>query len=325
MATLLFAGLPFIPAFFYRLGTLIANYYVLGFNPAGFIEPEVISSYIIPVTWASHWGRNQSWYFVAYVAIALVMLLLANASFISRKIERGENMIVFNSVKNVLIFLLSLIGMLAMGGYMISLLTGRWFLYYGFVLGFAITFCVAQMVFEKSFRITQKVKWIMPLAGVVAALYGIMLFVTSVGMRGYTHQVPVESQVWGVYISQEAQLPTRDDFVTEREEIAETIVLHEQILDIHGDLTRRQIRDMTPRERREIREEQRDHRKDVRDAFWQSVTGGGIQFDDDGGEWIYITYRLHNGDRILRRYALSGALMERLGLVELPDEYSYST
>ena len=322
--------LPFVPALLHRFGTLVTSVYVFGYdapdlppmeqilayaNPLtwfwqtlvnaivyvfGFADipppaPERISRFTNPLTWGWTWGHErQRLYVLAYIAGTVLLLGAARACFVARRIEHAGELIVFRPFKNVLIFLLSVTGMMAMGRFFLLFVSGRWFLYYGFVLGFALTFCVAQMVFEKSCDIRHKLKWLPPSAGIVAALYGLMLLTTLFGARFYTHYVPEPGQVIGVYLSHEARWTESERFRTDSTSIEEAIQLHQQILGIQSDLTRT---------------EQSDHRSDMRDAFWQSISGSGRRFSDNGGLYLYISYQLDNGDVLFRRYALPGTFL----------------
>jgi len=319
VATLISGILTIAPLLVHRLGLLIGQIYVAGYYPVDSMRPMTLLSYINPLAWQWNFDRlAQPIYFLIYLGITVVLLGLASVCFAARKMEKAEQTIVFSSFKNVVIFLMSIVGMIAMGGFMINILTGRWFLYYGFVLGFAIAFCVLHILFEKNFNIKHKIKQILPLAGVVAALYGIVLLVTMFGMRGFVHEVPAPARVAGVYVSAEGFAKHRNDFDTSDEAIAEAIAAHELILDVidtRSDLTRQQRRDMSGSDRRDHNSDRRDARSDMRDTHWQSVTGGGRQFIEDGGRHMYITYLLNNGDHVYRRYALSNEfiLRNRLG------------
>ncbi|MCL2531356.1 MAG: hypothetical protein FWE40_04265 [Oscillospiraceae bacterium] len=297
------------PLLLHRLGLLIGEFYVTGYAPVNPMQPMTLLSYFNPLAWQFNWNRlAQPIYYLIYLGIALVLLGLASTCFAARKIEKAENTIVFSTFKNVMIFLLSIVGMIAMGGLMINLFTGRWFLYYGFVLGFAIAFCVLQIIFEKNFNIKNKVKQIMPLAGVIAVLYGIMLLVTMFGMRGFVQYVPNQARIAYAYVNEK------------RVEVAEAVEIHEIILDAidtRSDLTRDQRRDMSGSERRDHNSDRRDVRSDMRDTHWQAITGGGRQFEEDGGQWLTITYVMQNGDRMYRRYALSVDFMLSSGIAEL--------
>jgi len=319
VASLISGLLTVAPLLVHRLGLLIGQIYVAGYYPVDSMRPMTLLSYVNPLAWQWNFGRlAQPIYFLIYLGITVVLLGLASACFAARKMEKAEQTIVFSSFKNIVIFLMSIVGMIAMGGFMINILTGRWFLYYGFVLGFAIAFCVLHILFEKNFNIKHRIKQILPLTGVVAALYGIMLLVTMFGMRGFVHEVPAPARVAGVYVSAEGFAQHRDDFDTSEEAIAEAIAAHELILDVidtRSDLTRQQRRDMSGSDRRDHNSDRSDARSDMRDTHWQAVTGGGRQFIEDGGQHIYITYLLNNGDRVYRRYALSNEfiLRNRLG------------
>ena len=87
------------------------------------------------------------------------------------------------------------------------------------------------------------------------------------------------------------------------------------VLEYRRYLTNRQVRDMTGDERRDLRANRRDHRRDIRNAHWQSLSGGGRQFAEQGGQILYITYRLNNGDLVFIRYALPAAFALAVGML----------
>ena len=296
------------PVLIHRLVIQLGVFYVRGFYAVNTLSAETIIAYVHPLAWAQNWGEeSQAAHFFIYLGIAAIMLTLAYAFFTARKVERAGDNVVFRTVKVALVFILSIGGMVILGGYLSSLLVGRWFLYYGFVLGFALVFFASNMIFDGSFSIAKSVKRIMPMIGAVALLYGIMLFITGVAMRGYTNYVPAVTRVAAVYVSTEGRPESTDSFDRNQNAIIEVRSLHERILDIHYDVTRSQFRDLSRDERSDIRDNRRDHRRDMRDAHWEAITGGGIQFANNGGEHLYITYLLSNGNHIYRRYALPQA------------------
>ncbi|MCL2568072.1 MAG: hypothetical protein FWE12_01365 [Oscillospiraceae bacterium] len=325
IAALLCLILPFVPMLLSRFGTLVASVYVFGFDSSGIPPiaevldyanpltwlvqtilgglayvfgvagvpapaPDPILSFTNPLTWGWNWGaESQALYFGVYAVSTVVLFGLACFAFTLRKAERAGELVAFRPLRYILIFLLSVAGMVAMGRYFQTLVSGRWFLYYGFALGFVLLFLIAQMVFERSFRIRHTLKWLMPMAGIAGALYGLMLLATLFGARFYTQYVPEEARVSGVFISSEARWETGDSFASDRETIRGVIALHAQITDTED-----------------------SRRADMRTAFWQSISGGGRQFADLGGEYFFLTYRLQNGDHIYRRYALPGDFIEAL-------------
>ncbi|MCL2222597.1 MAG: hypothetical protein FWC13_00005 [Oscillospiraceae bacterium] len=317
ISALVFVLVLILPILVFQLGVAIASTYVFGFYPANVVGAEVIAAYSSPFVWSLNWGEaNQGVFFLIYIGISIVLMGLAATFFASRKIEKSEKPIVFSGVKNLIVFILSIWGMVAMGGFMMTLVTGRWFLYYGFVLGFALAFIVSQMVFEGKFNVTSKIKWIMPLAGVVAVLYGILLLVTMFGVRGFVVDVPRVDRVSGVHISFDGFMEDDMDFSRDSDTINNAVALHRQIadtIDFRTDLTRSQRDDMRSSDIRDHNRDRRDVRNDMRDAFWESITGGGEQFTANGGRHLYLTYLLTDGSRVYRRYALSGAFLLEIG------------
>ncbi|MBO1299294.1 MULTISPECIES: hypothetical protein [unclassified Enterococcus] len=311
IASLLFAIFPFIPTLIHRLIQTIAAMYVFGYVPVNPLDSQVIFTYSNPIAWFWSFGQNaQPIFLLIYISMTLVILFLAYLSFTQRKVEKTEEPIVFTNFKHLLIFLLSVAGMLAMGAYLMDFFSGRWFMYYGFVIGFSFTFVIAQMIVKKTFNVITEVKWLMPMMGIVLSLYGVMLLVTNFGVRTYTNHVPAVSQVEGIYVSHEGQMKG-NDFSTDDQMIQDTINLHHQIIGTRS-VTGRDWRDLSRNERRDIRSDEREHRKNMQEAFWQSITGNGERFIENGGEHIYITYLLSDNERIHRRYALTGTFVSAM-------------
>jgi hypothetical protein len=351
-AAVLCAMLPFVPTLFYRIGRVIPSVYVLGYdsltaplttnvwsytNPVAWIwesainaiaytfrlaevaapSPTAVMGFTNPLTWFLNWGREtQALYFIVYIAIILALVIIANLCFMLRKSERAGEVIVFRPLKYLFVFLFSVLGMLAMGGFVIRFLTGRWFLYYGFALGFVISFIIALAIVEKSFRIRGKIKWLLPSIGVAAVLYGTMLLITTFAARPYTQHVPQPHNVSGIHLSIGERWIPGTPFVTDPEYILLMTEVHERIIDIRSDLTRQEIRAMDSGDRREVRDAQRNHRRSMQDAHWQSLSGGGRLFYEAGGAHLYIVYRLNNGNLVFRHYALSAEILMRLALDE---------
>jgi len=314
IATGLFGLIPFVPIFVQRFFRGIADTYIFGFFSPDQVSVRTILAFTNPLAWAETFGRsqNQSTFFMIYIGITVGLLLLAVSAFVSRKMEQADKTIVFPAFKSLLIFLLSVAGMVVMGRYFMSVLHGRWFVYYGFIIGFALVYCITNMIFEKSFSIMPKIKWMMPMMGIVAVLYGGMFLLTTFGMNGITRHVPNQAQVTGVYVTVDTPTDLQDsDFSRLDADITDTRQLHQRIVGT------RQIRgdawdDLTSSQRSDIRSDERDHRSDMRDAFWDSATGGGRRFREQGGQHIYIVYLLNDGERVYRRYALSGEFLYEL-------------
>jgi hypothetical protein len=351
-AAVLCAVLPFVPTLFYRIGRVIPSLYVFGYdslsaplttnlwsytNPLAWIWesginaiaytfrlaevsaplPPTAMSLTNPLTWFLNWGReSQVLYIIVYCAIILALIIIANLCFMLRKPENTREVIVFRPLKYLFIFTFSVIGMFATGGFVIRFLTGRWFFYYGLVLGFIISFFIALIIVEKSFRIRGKIKWLLPSIGSAAILFGLMLLITTFAVRSYTHHVPQPHNVSGIHLSIGERWAPGTPFVTDPEYILLMTEVHERLIDIRSDLTRQQIREMDPDSRRVVRDDQRNHRHGMRDAHWQSLSGGGRLFYEEGGAHLYLAYRLNNGNLVFRHYALSAAILASLALEE---------
>ena len=322
MASVLSAVFPFVPMMFNRFANLIPIMYVFGYDSANapLLEdiasstswfgasvtyitlyllgiPTVAStapvisrvfSFTNPIIWYFNWGtERQIVYIITYVAIGLVLFGIAYICFLKRKPENAGKPMVFVSLQFMILFIFSVTGMVVMGGFMISMASGRWFMYYGFVLGFIICFCVAHMLFEKAFNLFNIIKLIIPSAFVVVFLYATILLITNFFMGFYINYVPNPAIVDGVFASNEARWQEGTAFASDRESIDNLIAFHAQVVGSGYD-----------------RQEHFRHFRQMRDVFWQSITQEGYQFTSQGGEHLFLAYRLTNGSVIFRRYAL---------------------
>jgi len=291
-AVLLSIFLPLLPMFLYRLGLLIASVYVVGLDTANTLSVEIVLGYTSPVMWYWNFGRvNQGLYFLVYIMIAVMLIMVSNIFFRKRKLELIGNPVVFESCRVVLVFLMSMAGMIAMGRFLITLSTSRWVMYFGFVLGFGITFCIAQMIFARNFDIRNKLRSIVSSAIVAGLLYAIIMLIMVFGTRCDTHYIPAQHTIAGVYLSNESPWVEGEVFTTNPDTIARTVTLHGQIVDdlivyLYG-------------------------------VLWQSMSGGNRQFVEQGGQHLYLAYQLHNGDVVFRRYALSGHFIDMWGVRNL--------
>ena len=284
-ALLLSIALPMLPALLYKLMMQIAYIYVVGLDASNTLGIQTVFERTNPLMW--YWDSvNPGWatHFIIFIISTVVILIISNICFRIRKIDRTGEPIVFEPLKKVLIFLLSFAGMVVMGRFFMTLTTTRLFMYCGFAIGFAITFYVSHVVFDRNFNILYKFEAIIPYAIIAVCLYVVLMLVMLFGTRFYTHNIPQQQAVTGVFLSSERPWSDDDTFITDLDTIARTISFHERILD-----------DMQG------------------GTFWESIAGGGRRFVDAGGQYLYIAYQLRDGGVMFRRYALSRDFIERWG------------
>jgi len=125
-----------------------------------------------------------------------------------------------------------------------------------------------------------KIKWIIPPTIAVAIIYGLVLIVTSFGMRFYTHSVPVLHEVAGVFVGT-SRWEQGTAFIGDDESVTRAIALHHYIL---------------------------DNQNEVNQAFWRSFGGG-----NEGDEYLFFAYRLTDGSMLYRRYAVTADFIARSG------------
>jgi len=325
MAGILSLAFPFVPTMFYRAFRLISVLYVVGYdspnapmpseiaaysNPIGWvwesasnafvyifghptiiaapINPTDVTSFANPITWYWNWGNEQqSTHLFAYVVSLLMIFVVAYIFVIVRKAERVGESIVFKPIKHIVLFFASATGMIALGGFLVDMASGRWFVYYGLILGFILSFCIALMVYERSFNIFSSAKLITPHAITMLLIYGAVQFVTIIVMTTYVSYIPRADEVSGIFTSSEERWEEGMPFVYDRGHINYVVSTHAQMLGRHHTWQQR------------FRHLQR-----MQAVTWQSIVSDGRHFDEEGGIYLFIAYQMANGDIVYRRYAI---------------------
>jgi len=292
IGVLLAGTLPFIPVAVVMLWHLIAEGYVFGYT-GSFFDPGAFLAYYNPALWGLLIRRVPSLVPFYFIYAALTMVWAACAYFVShvRKPERTGNSIVFEPVKQLLIFMLSMAGMVIVGVIFAGTMGTPVAFHIGLVLGFAITYLIAQMIAEKTFHIGHKLKSAIPFGAVMIALYVLMFFTTQVGMNFYVNNIPAAETVESVHIGRWRSSRFENTFIDDRQTIEHTLEVHRQIL---------------------------ASRSYLHEAIWRTAEG----FDSDERIWsdmFAVTYRLTNGGYVDRIYRIPDSFLFRTGMYELLD------
>jgi len=302
VSVLLCAALPFVPLAVYGLINGMSIFYVFG------IHWEVLSGglgrtveYTLPVgAWyaviggnATH-GQNIWMYSIIYSVIAAAVFALAYMCSRMRRHERTGESVVFGKFKNVMVFVLSMGGMVVMGAFMYAMFNGRVWWYIGFALGFALMFFVGQMIAEKTLNIRHKLKLLLPFGGVMIGAYLIVVLIMTVGMRPYVNRVPDTARVEAVSLSNDRIWGRRSSFMYDAEAIARITEIHREIL---------------------------DNRRYLRRA------ANSTRFDNNTGRlfgsMFPIIYRMDDGSYVMRNYFLTNEFARRVGIQELHDSPAF--
>jgi len=300
VAVLLAGLLPFIPLAVYGLYTLVGELYVFGMSPAATNSVlESILYYSNPASWAGIISNGGSFsidhspqeatsllsYTLVYIGVGLALLGISYFSSVTRRVERTGDSVVFNGLKNVLIFILSTAGMI-LGAAAIGYLTrSRAGWHIGAAIGFALAYFIAQMVAEKAFNIFRtKTKYLLYFGGAMLVLYLGMVLFTGLGMSFYTNRIPPLGQI--SHVSFDNQWTWNRSYVRGPEIITQATAIHNEIL---------------------------ANRSNVRSARWSSM------FTDNWSNYreFNITYVLQNGRRVNRTYTLTAHMFMELGINEL--------
>jgi hypothetical protein len=235
--------LPFVPIAFVGLTELIVQYYVFGLRTLiSGTAAEAFFVYHNPALWGLLISRDYIYDITGAVLIpvlvyiVLTAAMLVGAYFISRrrKPERTGNSVVFNPVKNVLVFFVAMGGMFIVAAIMYSTNESIFMMHVGMLIGFAAGYFIAQMIAEKTFHVLGKLKFLPHFTGVAAGIYITVILVTQFGVGFYVNRVPDKDEIYGIYATTswmtvpDEQLPRMVS--TDPEIIAKTQEMHRLIL-----------------------------------------------------------------------------------------------
>jgi len=236
---------------------------------------------------------------ISHSLIMLGSLIAAYTAYSLRRQERAGDSVVFTPVKRVLIFLFATAGMILIGVVFFSAMGARVWLYIGFVAGFIIAYFAAQMIAEKTFRVGDKAKQLIPYIGVMVVAYALMLLVINIGLWGYVRRVPEINDIARVHIRDELMWPHEPSHDVWANSFTDDPATTRRVQELHQDILaeRRNIQRLSHNPRLQRLQE--------RTGFFG----------------IVIAYQLNNGQIVSRTYALPHSLYRELGAMELMQSY----
>jgi hypothetical protein len=282
---------------------LAAYYYIFGFRVIEetfmrlmiYTHPLTISA--IMGSWSS---QNILVPYLVYTAIIIGLLTLSYWLYRLRKLERAGDSVVFMPVRQGLLFLTSVGGMLAMGLLLAGLTIQRPVtMYIGFVIGFVLAYLIAQMVFEQSFKVFHKMKPILAHGGAVVAVIALFNLANALDITGHITFTPNANDVRAVYLDspwlmerEQNGLMRQAMTITDRNIINRTVRAHEVVI---------------------------SERASLRRTF---LVGLFMDMNErwDGRTRQYIHYEMNDGRVIKRSYIINGTVMEKSGFAALMED-----
>jgi len=299
ITVLLCIALPLLPIFLPMLAVAIYNFYLFGFYLDSFMWGFI--SYIHPVLFVEGiYDDALLSRMISYSAIIIALAVLCIYATNKRALEHSGDSIVFPYVKNVLVFILSVCGLLLMGLLLLNMFYEVTYMYIGFVIGFFIAYCIAQMIAEKTFNILNKMRDFIKFTSVAV---GIMLLITLLSrydILGHERYVPRLADIDGVqmsfrqtYDSRTLNVPTDDELLVKNSGlIKEVAALHQAIINERN--------------------------------WWRHFgTMNEISFREPGRR-LSIVYKLTNGNVISRTYTLPLGFTASNGVGNLQTRITYS-
>jgi len=298
VSVLLCGALPFIPVAIHTVLWGAASLHVFGASDA-YVSSSLSDTLMLtnPVSWViaiQGYGRIMGMtpmlifqgdsgslllYYIVYIVIGIALFTTAYICSRKRKHERTGDSVVFTALKNALVFILAMAGMIVVGIFGALMFQGRFGMYLGAAVGFVLLYFIGQMIAEKSFNVIgQKAKSLLYFGGTMVGIYVAILIITTFGMGFYVNRVPNMAEVDGVYFSHQRNHAT---VITEPEVIALTMELHNAIINNRGYLRR---------------------------AFWQTMR------TNTRHTTVLINYRLNNGNHVRRRYTVTQNFREQHGI-----------
>ena len=294
---LLCAALPLLPIGIYTLTRIISEQYVFGFfypryPPEGMMRlvqyttgGRLMSHFINmhPILFSPNRARDGFMFFLTISYSAAIITLSAFCVFAANKraLERESDFIVFPYVKNVLVLILSVCGLLLMGFFLFGRPVNATIMFVWFIIGFFTAYCIA-----KTFSIISKMNYFIKFGAIAVGLLLLIIITIRTDIFGYERYVPHITDVEGIQMLDVDFLFIERDRLTnsalsevlvkDTEIINETIALHQAIIN----------------EREALRQ-------------FQSVSNNS-RID---GHNLNILYKLKNGRVIARNYRLPESFM----------------
>jgi len=266
---------------------VISTHYIFGFSLSGFGALTITTNAMTTVFYYSHplsWfmafrgSRAISLFFVTYGLITIIAFSLSFMAYRLRPLESSGDAVAFKSVRRVFIFLLSVLGMITLGVFMLFIMSGRIGLYFGFVIGFVVAYFIAQMISENTFRVGHKTRQLFSYGAVMLGIYITILLVTGLGFWGYVRRVPEVNEIAGVWVQEWHWNANPPVFIDDPETIQWARDIHQNILNERTHLQR---------------------------SLWDRHA---LEF---GRQPFIITYQLTDGTVIQRRYTLTSSFYNR--------------
>ena len=274
-----------LPMALYLLVAIICNFYVFGYY-SRFNALDILI-YIYPVLFHQLNEGHTLFILVSYFAIILAMVICCVFAANKRALERADDAVVFDPIKNVSVFIFSVFGLLTVGFIFLFMFLNTYAMYIGFAIGFFIAYCIAQFFAEKTFNIRRKIKDVIKFGAIAGSLLLLIIISTGFDIFGYERRIPQISYIEGIQtLDVHTLFDNRDKLlntelnellVKDMEIIADLMDLHQAIIDERKALRQFEIlRMQNPR----------------------------------AGRHLDILYKLNNGNVIVRRYHLSESFMD---------------
>ncbi|MGD6968014.1 DUF6449 domain-containing protein [Rossellomorea vietnamensis] len=168
-----------------------------------------------------------------YIVVSVILFILAFFLYKKRNIESASQALVFPVLTPVFQFGLIFSFMLLTGAYFTAMQPDSRWTIFGYAAGFTIGFLTSEMILQKTWRVSFKIKRLI----IFAAFIALAALVFQISSENYETYIPQEKEIDRVFFSgniysymEEYEEPTVR-YLTEKENIHIVLGLHQAILE----------------------------------------------------------------------------------------------
>jgi ABC-2 type transport system permease protein len=215
-----------LPIGVYLFGYMIAYFYIFGYDSYNSMKSlAVIFRFVNPVAMPMAFHsipmgdtaqlETQNYYTNSYdnvssipivvytlvhIIIAVVVIFFAFYCNRQRRNERAGDSVVFKPVKNTFVFIGSFAGMFVVAIFCLSMFGSVVAMYIGALVGFCLSYFIAQMIAERTFNIFDKAKLLIKYGCVALGIILAAILIARTDLTGYERRIPKVEDIEGVVL-----------------------------------------------------------------------------------------------------------------------------
>lgn len=182
--------------------------------------------------------------YLYYITWCVVFALSIGLTFYLSKMRKNEYAgegIVFNYVKKLVVFFLSVIGMVIIASIFHILFENQFANYIGMIVGFTLAYFISSMVIDQTFILRRDhLRGLLKSISVAAIAYIVIIIITTFDLLGISSYTPKADEVYGVYMPYNAtydlsEKNLNNKLITDKKIIEDGLNIHKKIIDSKKD------------------------------------------------------------------------------------------